>query len=98
MEVTFDKIKIGERYGIVSYGSLRKVIGTCINYNGSFALFKIIAKTIFANRLYTAEYESIFYSGVGYNFYLLGQKESIQNAMELRALHKILENILGHKN
>jgi hypothetical protein len=39
--------------------------------------------------------ESIYYQ-TGFKYYVLGQKEKIQQAMEERAFKKIMEKILGH--
>ena len=40
--------------------------------------------------------ESMYYEGIGYHFFILDQKERIQNAMELRAYNKIMEKIIGY--
>jgi len=101
MQVNFDNIIVGEKYGVltkrIGYQN-DKFIAECMSLgpNKSFGTFKFTMKYAWNNRIYSCENESIFYSGIGYYFFRLGQKEKIQQSMEERAFHKIMEKILGH--
>ena len=97
MEVAFKDIKVGETYGITYYkGINQKITGNCIINKGTFGIFKIKINYYWNNENKTIEQYSIYYSEVGYKFFILGQKEKIQKEMELRAYNKIMENLLGH--
>ena len=101
MQVKFDNIIVGETYGVIT-----KRIGyqndkfrakcTSLGQSKTFGTFKFTMKYLWNNRAYSCENETIFYSGIGYYFFHLGQKEKIQKAMEERAFQKIMEKILGH--
>jgi hypothetical protein len=101
MQVNFDNIKVGEKYGVITkrvgYQN-DKFIAQCMSLGPSktFGTFKFTMKCVCNNRVYSCENETIFYSGIGYYFFQLGQKEKIQQAMEERAFQKIMENLFGH--
>ena len=96
MEVQFKNIKVGGLYGIKSNQTNTKYIGECISIsqNKSSCIFKFKMKYIW-NGPKSMWNESIFYDK-NFTYHILGQKEKIQNAMEKRALNKIIENIIGH--
>lgn len=100
MEVPFKEIKVGESYGI-KYDKHRmneKYIGKCISMsqNKTSGIFKVKMNYIWNNEKKSMYNESMYYQEIGYHFYILGQKEKIQNAMEERAYNKIMEKIIGH--
>jgi len=101
MQVNFDNIKVGEKYGVITkrvgYQN-DKFIAKCMSLgpNKTFGTFKFTLKYEWNNRTYSCDNESIFYNGMGYYFFHLGQKEKIQQSMEERAFQKIMEKILGH--
>lgn len=98
MEVAFKDIKVGETYGITYYrGINERLKGKCMLNRGSFGIFKVEMRYYWNNEYRTIENESIYYAKVGYRFFILGQKEKIQDAMEARAYNKIMKNLLGHK-
>ena len=95
MEIAFKDIKIGEVYGIKSILTPIKYIGECISISqNKSVIFKFKMNYVW-NRPKIMWNESIFYD-IGYNYYILGQKEKIQKRMEERALNKIMEKIIGH--
>jgi hypothetical protein len=97
MEIAFKDIKVGEVYGIKSIlNSTNKYIGECmsISQNKSSVIFKFKMNYVW-NGPQSMWNESIFYD-IGFNYYILGQKEKIQQKMEERALNTILEKIIGH--
>ena len=97
MEVDFKDIKVGEIYGITYYrGINQKIKGVCLLNRGTFGIFNVKITYYWNNEYKTIDNQSTYYSGVGYRFFLLGQKEKIQEAMETRAYNKIIENLLGH--
>jgi hypothetical protein len=97
MEVAFKNIKVGETYGIKYYrGINEKLIGTCLLNRGSFGLFNVKIRYYWKNEKRSIDNQTIYYANVGYRFFLLGQKEKIQEAMELRAYTKIMKKLLGH--
>ena len=98
MEVQFKDIKVGEIYGIKwnKHRMNEKYIGTCISNYGSSGIFKIKMKYFFNNEHRSMDNETIYYDGMGYSFFILGQNEKIQQSMEKRALNIILEKIVGH--
>jgi hypothetical protein len=103
MEVQFNQIKVGEIYGVtrnnIYNNNLNEKFITLCKHMGErkiFGIFKSKIKYYWDNRLCSFDNESTFYSNLGYRFFLLGQKEKIQNAMEERALKKIIEKIIGH--
>ena len=100
MEVSFKDLKVGETYGI-KYDRNRmneKYIGKCMSMSQtkSSGIFKVKINYIWKNEIKSMYNESMYYEGIGYHFYILNQKEKIQNAMELRAYNKIMEKIIGH--
>jgi len=97
MEVAFKDIKVGETYGITYYiGINQKISGTCVLNRGTFGIFNVKMSYYWNNEHRTIDNQSTYYSNVGYRFFLLGQKEKIQYAMEQRAYNKIMKNLLGH--
>jgi hypothetical protein len=98
MEVQFKDIKVGETYGIKwnRHVMNEKYIGKCLSHSGSSGIFKIKIKYYYNNEHRSMDNETIYYDELGYSYFLLGQKETIQNAMEKRALNEILEKIVGH--
>ena len=96
MEVAFKDIKIGQTYGIKYKGIHPKITATCILNRGSFGIFNTKIHYVWNNEYRTIDNQSTYYANVGYRFFLLDQKEKIQEAMELRSYHKIMENLLGH--
>lgn len=99
MEVQFKDIKVGEIYGIKWDRHLmnEKYIGRCVSHNGSSSIFNIKINYYWKNEKRSMDNETIYYDGIGYHFFLLGQKEKLQQSMEKRALNIILEKIVGHK-
>jgi len=97
MEVKFKDIKVGETYGIKwnKHRMNERHIGKCLSHSGSSGIFKINMKYYWNNELRIMENETIYYGGIDYTFYLLGQKEKIQNAMEKRAFDEIIDNLIG---
>ena len=100
MEVKFKDIIVGETYGI-RYDKHRmneKYIGKCMSMsqNKSSGIFKVKMNYFWNNEEKYMYNESMYYGGIGYHFYILNQKEKIQNAMEERAYNKIIEKIIGH--
>ena len=98
MEVNFKDIKVGEIYGIKwkKHRMDEKYIGKCLSHSGSSGIFNIKIKYYWNNETHSMDNETIYHGGLDYRFFILGQKEKIQNAMEKRAFNKIIENILGH--
>jgi hypothetical protein len=98
MEVNFKDIKVGEIYGIKwkKHCMNEKYIGKCLSHNESCGIFNIKMNYYWNNERRIMYNETTYCSGMDYTFFILGQKEKIQNAMEKRALNKIIENILGH--
>lgn len=98
MEVKFKDIKVGEIYGIKwkKHCMNEKYIGKCLSHNESCGIFNIKIHYYWNNEKRSMDNETIYYDDIDYSFFLLGQKEKIQNTMEKRALNKIIENILGH--
>ena len=100
MEVNFKDIKVGETYGI-RYDKHRmneKYIGKCMSMsqNKSSCIFKVKMKYFWNNEEKSIYNESMYYGGIDYHFFILNQKDNIQNAMEKRAYNKIIEKIIGH--
>jgi len=100
MEVNFKDIIVGETYGI-KYDKHRmneKYIGKCMSMsqNKSSCIFKVKIKYFWNNEDKTMDNESMYYDGIGYHFYILGQKEKIQHDMEERAYNQIMEQTIGH--
>lgn len=97
MEVKFKDIKVGEIYGIKwkKHCMNEKYIGKCLSHNGICSIFNIKLKYYWNNERRSMDNETIYYNGIDYSFFLLGQKEKIQNEMEKRGLKKIIENIAG---
>jgi hypothetical protein len=100
MEVSFKDLKVGETYGI-KYDRHRmneKYIGKCMSMSQtkSSSIFKVKMNYIWNNEKKSMYNESMYYGEIGYHFYILKQKEKIQNAMEGRAYNKIMEKIIGH--
>ena len=98
MEVHFKDIKVGEIYGIKLNKSRmnEKYIGNCLSHAGSSGIFKIKINYFYKNEYRSMDNETIYYDGLGYSFFILGQKEKIQKSMEKRAFNKIIEKIIGH--
>jgi hypothetical protein len=96
MEVAFKDIKIGETYAIKYKGIHPKITGKCVLNRESFGIFNTKIPYIWNNEPRTIDNQSTYYANVGYRFFILNQKEKIQDAMELRAYNKIMENLLGH--
>jgi hypothetical protein len=97
MEIAFKDVKIGELYGIKSIlNPTNKYIGECmsISQNKSSCIFKFKMNYIW-NGPQSMWNESIFYD-IGFKYYILGQKDKIQNAMEERAFNTIMIKIMGH--
>jgi hypothetical protein len=100
MEVNFKDIKVGGIYGI-KYDKHRmneKYIGKCMSMsqNKSSSIFKVKLKYFWNNEHKTMDNESMYYDGIGYHFYILGQKDKIQHDMEERAYNQIMNRIIGH--
>ena len=93
MEVQYHSLMIGEKYGIITKNSpiSYDIIGTCISYNKTFSTFDILNK----HKKHSARYKTIFYMNSSFRYFLLNQKQKIQDAMEKRALEKILQQIIG---
>jgi hypothetical protein len=98
MEVKFKDIKVGEIYGIKwkKHRMDEKYIGKCISHSGSSGIFNLTISYYLNNERRIMYNDTIYYGGMDYNFFILGQKEKIQNEMEKRAFNKIIENIFGH--
>jgi hypothetical protein len=97
MEVPFKDIKVGQTYGIKYYkGINEKLKGICILNRGTFGIFNVKMTYYWNNEYRTIDNQTTYYANVGYRFFILDQKEKIQEAMELRAYNKIMENLLGH--
>ena len=100
MEVHFKDLKVGETYGIKWSQSRmnEKYIGKCMSMSQykSSCIFKVKMKYFWNNEEKSMYNESMYYDRMGYHFYILNQKEKIQNTMELRAYNKIIEKIIGH--
>jgi hypothetical protein len=100
MEVLFKDLKIGETYGIKYDRNCmnEKYTGKCtsMSQNKTSVIFKIKMNYIWNNEKKSMYNESMYYGGIDYHFYILNQKEKIQNAMEERAYNKIMEKIIGH--
>jgi len=98
MEVSFKDIKVDGLYGIKSiYNPMNeKYIGKCMSMsqNKSSCIFKV-KMNYFWNGPRSMCNESIYFE-TGFKYYLLGQKEKIQEAMEERSLNIIIEQIIGH--
>ena len=98
MEVPFKEIKVGDVYGIKYTRSKlnEKYIGKCMSMsqNKSSAIFKIKVNYVW-NGEKSMDNETIYYD-IDHNFFILGQKEKIQQAMEERSLNMIIEKIIGH--
>ena len=100
MEVSFKDLKVGETYGI-KYDRHRmneKYIGKCMSMSQtkSSAIFKVKMNYFWNNEKKSMYNESMYYGGIDYHFYILNQKEKIQNAMEERAYSEIMKKIIGH--
>ena len=95
MEIAFKDIQVGELYGIKSSVNA-KYIGQCMSMsqNKSSCIFKFKMNYVW-NGPQSIWNESIFYD-IGYKYFILGQKEIIQQKMEERAFNKIIEQIIGH--
>ena len=93
MEVEYDSLKVGEKYGIITKNSpiTYDIIGICITYNKTYSTFDILNKF----KKHSARYKTIFYMNSSFRYFLLNQTQKIQNAMERRALQKILQQIIG---
>jgi len=93
MEVLYQDLKIGEKYGIITKKSpiCYDITGKCLSYNQTFSTFEILNTF----KKYSAKYKTIFYMNSSFRYFLLNQKEKIQQAMENRALQKILQKIIG---
>lgn len=100
MEVPFKDIKVGNTYGIKYDRNCmnEKYIGQCISMsqNKSSGIFKTKMKYYWNNEEKIIYNESMYYGGIEYHFFILDQKEKIQNKMEQRAYNKIMEKIIGH--
>ena len=84
--IIFEKLIKGDKY-LIKHGKDEYVIGRFIKYNNESSYFHV--KHIYFKQLYYYIHKkSIFYE---YNY----QKDNIQNAMELRAVNKILRKITG---
>jgi hypothetical protein len=97
MEVAFKEIKVGGIYGIKNNSKLNeKYIGICISMsqNKSSAMFKNKVN-YYWNGEKSMDNETIYFD-LNHRFYILGQKEKIQQAMEERTLNMIIEKIIGH--
>ena len=93
MEVEYNSLIVGEKYGIIHKKSLISydIIGICISYNKTFSTFDILNKY----KKHSSRYNTIFYMNSSFRYFLLNQKQKIQEAMEKRALQKILQEIIG---
>ena len=93
MEIHYKDLTIGEKYGIISKNSqlTYDIIGICMSYNKIFSTFEIINRS----KKYSAKYKTIFYMNSSFRYFLLNQKQKIQDAMEERALQKIVQQIIG---
>jgi len=100
MEIPFKNLKVGETYGIKYNQNCmnEKYIGKCMSMSQTKAsgIFKVKMNYIWNNEKKSMYNESMYYQGIGYHFFILDQKEKIQNAMELRAYNKIMEKIIGY--
>jgi len=97
MEVEFKDIKVGETYGITYYrGINQKITGICMINKGTFGIFKTKLIYYWNNEYKNIEQDSIYYSGIGYRFFILNQKDKIQQDMENRSLNLIIEKLIGH--
>ncbi len=98
MEVLFKEIKVGNMYGIKNSRSKlnEKYIGKCtsMSQNKSSCIFKV-KMNYFWNGPRSIYNESVYFES-GFKYYLLGQRDKIQQRMEERALNKIIEKIIGH--
>lgn len=98
MEVSFKNIKVNGLYGIkpIQNPTNQKYIGKCMSMSQtkSSCIFKV-KMYYFWNGPRSMYNESIYYE-TGFKYYLLGQREIIQQAMEERAFKKIMEKIIGH--
>ena len=98
MEVSFKNIKVNGLYGIrpIQNPMNQKYIGKCMSMSQhkSSCIFKV-KMNYFWNGPRSMYNESIYYE-TGFKYYLLGQREIIQQAMEERAFKKIMEKIIGH--
>ena len=99
MEVSFKDIKVDGLYGIKPiYNPMNeKHIGKCMSMsqNKSSCIFKV-KMNYFWNGHRSMYNESIYFE-TGFKYYLLGQKEKIQEAMEERSLNMIIEQLIGHR-
>jgi len=93
MEVQYHCLIVGEKYGIFHKKSPINydIIGVCISFNNTFSTFDILNKF----KKHSARYKTIFYMNSSFRYFLLNQKQKIQEAMEYRALQKILQKIIG---
>jgi hypothetical protein len=93
MEVQYHSLIVGEKYGIIHKKShiSYDIIGICISYNKTFSTFDILNK----HKKYSSRYKTIFYMNSSFRYFLLNQKQKIQEAMENRALQKILQQIIS---
>ena len=93
MEVQYHSLIVGEKYGIIHKKSHSSydIVGICISYNKTFSTFDILNK----HKKYSSKYKTIFYMNSSFRYFLLNQKQKIQDAMENRALQKILQKIIG---
>lgn len=96
MEVAFKDIKVGEKYAIKYKGIYPKITATCVLNRGSFGIFNTKIPYVLNNEYRTIDNQSTYYANVGYRFFILGQTQKIQEAMEKRAYNKIIEKLLGH--
>ena len=98
MEVNFKDIKVGEIYGIKwkKHRMDEKYIGKCLYHSGSSGIFNLTITYYWNNERRIMYNETIYHGGLDYRFFILGQKEKIQNEMEKRAFNIILEKIIGH--
>jgi hypothetical protein len=96
MEIAFKDIKVGELYGIKSITDPSKYIGQCVSMsqNKSSCIFKFKMNYVW-NGPQSMWNESIFYD-IGFKYYVLGQKERIQQRMEERAFNTLMIKIIGH--
>jgi hypothetical protein len=98
MEVPFKEIKVGGIYSIKDTRNKlnEKHIGKCISMsrNKSSAIFKIKVN-YYLNGEKSMDNETMYYD-INHTFFILGQKEKIQQSMEERSLNMIIEQILGH--
>jgi len=93
MEVMYHELIIGEKYGIITKHSpiSYEIVGKCLTYNKTFSTFEILNTF----KKYKTTYKTIFYMNSSFRYFILNQKQKIQEAMEKRALQKILQNITG---